>query len=74
MLVMLDAIGKSKGDRATVTQSIIGLKVKNGILGDFSINKNGDTTLKPITIYTQKNGKLNPLKTLTPPASLTKGA
>jgi branched-chain amino acid transport system substrate-binding protein len=74
MLVMLDAIGKSKGDRASVTQSIFGLKVKNGILGDFSINKNGDTSLKPITVYRQAKGKLLPLKTIIPPASLTKGA
>jgi branched-chain amino acid transport system substrate-binding protein len=74
MLVMLDSIGKSKGDRASVSSSLFGLKVVNGILGNFSINKNGDTTLKPITVYVQKNGKLNPLKTLTPPASLTGGA
>jgi len=71
MDVMLDAIAKSDGSRASVTQNLFGLHVTNGILGSFTLNDKGDTTLNPITIYQQKSGKLNPVKTITPPKSLT---
>jgi len=71
---MLDAIGKSDGTRASVTTNLLQTKVTNGILGTFSIDKNGDTSLNPVTIYQQKTGKLNPVKTITPPLTLVKGA
>jgi branched-chain amino acid transport system substrate-binding protein len=71
MDVMLDAIGKSDGTRASVNAALFGLKVTNGILGDFTLNAKGDTSLTPITIYQQKSNKLNPVKTLIPSASLT---
>ena len=48
-----------------------GSGVTNGILGTFTLNAKGDTSLTPITIYQQKSNKLNPVKTLIPPASLT---
>jgi branched-chain amino acid transport system substrate-binding protein len=70
MDVMLDAIGTSDGTRAAVAKALFGLKVTDGILGTFTINDKGDTSLNPITVYQQKSGKLNPLKTLTPPANL----
>jgi branched-chain amino acid transport system substrate-binding protein len=70
MDVMLDAISKSDGTRASVTKNLFGAKITNGILGTFSINQNGDTTLKPITIYKQQSGELKPQKTITPPPSL----
>jgi branched-chain amino acid transport system substrate-binding protein len=71
MDVMLDAIGKSDGSRGSVTKNLFGLKVTNGILGNFTINEKGDTSLNPITIYVQKGDSLNPLKTLVPPTNLT---
>jgi branched-chain amino acid transport system substrate-binding protein len=66
MLVMLEAIAKSGGQRANVAKSLFGLKITNGILGTFTINNNGDTNLTPITIYRQGNGKLTPIKTIVP--------
>ena len=74
MLVMLDAIGKSDGTRSSVTSSLLSTSVTNGILGTFKIDKNGDTSLNPVTIYQQKASKLNPVKTIVPPLSLVKGA
>ena len=71
MLVMLDAIAKSDMTRASVAKNLFGLQVKNGIIGTFTINDKGDTSLNPITIYQQKAGKLNPLKTIVPAKSLT---
>jgi branched-chain amino acid transport system substrate-binding protein len=74
MLVMLDAIEKSDGTRASVTDNLFKTKIENGILGTFSIDKNGDTSLNPVTIYQQKGTELKPVKTITPPLSLVKSA
>jgi branched-chain amino acid transport system substrate-binding protein len=71
MEVMLDAIAKSDGSRAAVAKALFGLKVTNGIIGTFTINNEGDTSLTPITIYQQKGTSLNPLKTIVPPPNLT---
>jgi branched-chain amino acid transport system substrate-binding protein len=54
--VLLTAISKSNGTRADVASKLFGLNVTNGILGNFSINKNGDTTLGTVTIG-QMNGQ-----------------
>jgi branched-chain amino acid transport system substrate-binding protein len=73
MLVMLQAVASGGGDRARTTKAIFGLNVTNGILGNFTIDKTGDTNLKPITIYVQKGKDLKPVKTLVPDASLVGG-
>jgi branched-chain amino acid transport system substrate-binding protein len=70
MLVMLQAIAKSGGDRAKATSGLFGLTITNGILGNFTINAAGDTNLTPITIYKQAGKNLIPVKTLVPDASL----
>jgi branched-chain amino acid transport system substrate-binding protein len=71
MLVALQAVATGGGDRARTTKAVFGLHVSNGILGDFTINSAGDTSLTPITIYKQAGKNLNPVKTLVPTASLT---
>ena len=73
MLVMLQAVAKGGGQRATTTKSIFGITITNGILGNFTINATGDTNLTPITIYKQAGKNLNPVKTLVPSASLIGG-
>jgi hypothetical protein len=40
------------------------------VLGNFTINNAGDTSLVPITIYRQSGKALLPVKTITPPANL----
>jgi branched-chain amino acid transport system substrate-binding protein len=71
MLVVLQAVARGGGDRTKTTAGLFGLNVTNGILGNFTINKTGDTNLTPITIYKQAGKNLNPVKTLVPTASLT---
>ena len=71
MDVMLDAIAKSDGTRASVAASLFGLKVTNGIIGTFTLNDKGDTSLGPITIYQQKAAKLLPQTTIVPAKNLT---
>jgi branched-chain amino acid transport system substrate-binding protein len=76
MDVMLNAIAKSDGTRSSVVDELFKTKVTNGIIGNFSINENGDTTSNPVTVYTQtgsgKSGTGKTYKTITPPASLVK--
>ena len=73
MDVMLSAIAKGGGQRATTTKGIFGLSITNGIIGSFTINSTGDTSLGTITIYKQAGKNLNPQKTLVPSASLIGG-
>jgi branched-chain amino acid transport system substrate-binding protein len=70
MLVMLEAVAKGGGNRAATTKALFGIHITNGILGDFTINSDGDTNLTPITVYKQAGKNLNPVKTLVPSPSL----
>jgi branched-chain amino acid transport system substrate-binding protein len=73
MDVALSAVAKGGGQRAATTKAVFGLTVTNGILGTFTINAQGDTSLTPITIYKEAGKNLNPVKTLVPSASLIGG-
>ena len=49
--ILLDAIARSDGTRASVTKQLFKTRVENGILGNVSFDKNGDPIEAPITIY-----------------------
>ena len=70
-VVLLDAIARSNGTRGSVSSQLFRTNIRNGILGSFRIDRNGDTNLKGITFYrlTGKTGV--PVKTVFPPARLT---
>src|SRR5207253_10367296 len=68
--VLLTAIANSDGTRSGVTDQLLKTKVTNGILGNFTINANGDTSANPVTQYLIKGGKQTTYKTITPPQSL----
>ena len=70
MELMLQAVAKGGGQRASTTKGIFGITITNGILGTFTINSSGDTNLAPITIYKQSGKNLIPVKTLVPAANL----
>jgi branched-chain amino acid transport system substrate-binding protein len=78
MQVMLDAIAKSDGSRSAVTTNLLNTKVTGGILGTFSINKDGDVSRNPVTVYQQvgsgKSGTGKTVQVVIPPASLVKAA
>jgi branched-chain amino acid transport system substrate-binding protein len=78
MAVMLSAIANSDGTRPTVTHNLLATKVTGGILGTFTINKNGDTTRNPVTVYQQvgtgKSGTGKTFKVVVPSASLVAAA
>jgi branched-chain amino acid transport system substrate-binding protein len=72
--VLLTAIEKSDGTRTSVTDNLLKTKVADGILGNFTINSNGDTSSNPVTMYRIKGGKQTTYKTITPPQSLVSKA
>jgi branched-chain amino acid transport system substrate-binding protein len=49
--LVLDAIARSDGTRASVLEELRGAQVKNGILGDFRIDRYGDITPARIAIF-----------------------
>ena len=49
--ILLDAIARSDGTRASVMQEIRRTRVENGILGDIGFNANGDLVDAPFTFY-----------------------
>ena len=58
--IMLNAIAKSNGKRSDVVTKMLGTTVKNGIMGTFHFDKNGDITpTKAIAMdrITGKTGK-----------------
>jgi branched-chain amino acid transport system substrate-binding protein len=72
-VVLLDAIERSDGTRASVAEEIFNTDVKGGILGDFSIDENGDTTLGTVTFFRVQNGEPVFNKLITPESSFVEG-
>ena len=73
-VVLLDAIDRADGDRSKVAEELFNTKIKDGILGDFDIDENGDTTLGTVTFFQVKNLKPEFVKTLTPDVSFVEGS
>ena len=64
--VLLDAIARSNGTRASVTARLMSTKVDDGILGTFSFTPSGDTTAGAVTVYQWRNGSARMLRVITP--------
>jgi branched-chain amino acid transport system substrate-binding protein len=72
--VLLDAIERAgEFDRAKVSEELFNTDVKDGILGDFQIDENGDTTLGTVSVYQVKNGEETFVKVITPELSFVEG-
>jgi branched-chain amino acid transport system substrate-binding protein len=56
--VLLDAIARSDGTRASVVEELFATKVENGILGSFSFDRFGDIVPAPIGVYRFENGEV----------------
>jgi len=66
--VMLDAIARSDGTRASVTRALFRTRVRNGLIGSFSFTPTGDTTAGSVTIIRVEHGKPVPLRVISRPA------
>jgi branched-chain amino acid transport system substrate-binding protein len=71
--VLLTAIDEANGDRSKVAEHLFNQDVKDGILGNFKIDENGDTTLGTVSVWQVKGQKGVFLKTITPELSFVKG-
>jgi len=70
--LLLDAVARSNGTRASVNHELFTSRVHDGILGDFAITPSGDTTASKVTIYRLTAGELKRLTVITPPPNLLK--
>jgi branched-chain amino acid transport system substrate-binding protein len=65
MELALDAIKRSKtGEKADVVKALFNTKDRNSVLGTYSIDKNGDTSLTDYGVYSIKDGTLQFDKTI----------
>ena len=71
--VLLDAIARSNGTRASVTKALFAIHVHDGIIGTFAFTPTGDTTTGSVTIIHVEHGQPVPLRSITPPANLASG-
>jgi branched-chain amino acid transport system substrate-binding protein len=72
--VLLDAIDRAGTDeRARVAEELFQTEVQDGILGNFQIDENGDTTLGTVTFFQVKEGEPTFVKTITPELSFVEG-
>jgi branched-chain amino acid transport system substrate-binding protein len=68
--MMLDAIADSDGSRGEVLENLFKARVEGGYVGDFEIDRYGDTTLNTVAVYRIEDGKLRFETAITPPADL----
>jgi ABC-type branched-subunit amino acid transport system substrate-binding protein len=55
--VLLQAIARSDGTRASVVRELFATRMKDGILGSFSFDRNGDIVPRPVGLYRLERGK-----------------
>ena len=49
--LLLDAIGKSNGTRASISRELLAMTIRDGITGPTAFDSSGDPTLAPVAIY-----------------------
>ena len=60
----------SDGTRAGVLRNLLGTRVRAGLLGDFAIDRYGDTTLTEIAVYRVHGARIRLATTIRPSADL----
>ena len=68
--MMLDAIAASDGSRREVLDHLFRTPVEDSYVGDFSIDRYGDTTRTTMGVYRVEGGRLRFKTAITPPADL----
>jgi len=68
--VLLDAIARSDGTRASVTANLRSTRIEDGILGETSFDENGDIATKSVTFYEIRDGQAEVLDVIVPPDEL----
>jgi len=68
--LVLDAIAGSDGSRAQVLRHLQRARVRGGLVGDFSFDRFGDSTLTTISAFRIASGRLRYLRTIEVPREL----
>jgi branched-chain amino acid transport system substrate-binding protein len=68
--LMLDAIAASDGSRREVLDNLFRTQVDDGYVGNFRIDRYGDTTRTTMGVYRVEGGRLRFQTAITPPADL----
>jgi branched-chain amino acid transport system substrate-binding protein len=68
--MVLDAIASSDGTRSRVKAALFHMRVTDGLIGNFAIDRFGDTTLTKIGVYSIKDGQSHFEEAVSPPANL----
>jgi branched-chain amino acid transport system substrate-binding protein len=55
-VILLDAIARSDGSRASVTAQVLATSVNGGILGTFRFDRNGDMSPSPVSVVRVEHG------------------
>ncbi|MGH2921606.1 MAG: branched-chain amino acid ABC transporter substrate-binding protein, partial [Gaiellaceae bacterium] len=71
--ILLDSIADSDGTRPSVSEQVTNREVPDGLLGEFEIDENGDTTLGTVAVFIVKSGEGTYEKVITPELSFVKG-
>jgi DNA-binding SARP family transcriptional activator/ABC-type branched-subunit amino acid transport system substrate-binding protein/streptogramin lyase len=71
--VLLDAIARSNGTRASVTRALFASHVHDGIIGSFAFTSTGDTTVGSVTIIRIEDGQPVPWRVIRSPATTGSG-
>jgi ABC-type branched-subunit amino acid transport system substrate-binding protein len=71
--LVLRAMEESDGTRAGIRDALFGMKVEDGLIGDFEIDENGDEVGLPVALYRLQPGA-NAYLTITPPPDLVNAA
>ncbi len=69
--VLMDAIAKSDGTRASVTKDLLAEHVRSGYVGGFGFDQNGDVTPSRVMIYRVRQGRLTPYRVVVPAPATT---
>ena len=64
--LLLQAIAQSDGSRASVVAHLVPAQVRGGLLGNFTIDKNGDISLRTFSIYRIAGGKAHLFTVISP--------
>jgi branched-chain amino acid transport system substrate-binding protein len=64
VLAVLREAGSSANDRSTVVHDFFAIRNRSSVLGSYSINANGDTSLAPFVFSRIAKGKLVPFKSI----------
>ena len=68
--VLLAAIARSDGSRSSISAELFRTRITKGLLGSFTIDRNGDTSENPVAISRVKRGVSTDLMVIVPPVDL----